>query len=231
MGGFGSGRYGGQVTVEGCRSLKLDVNRVTRPARDALQRAGEGGEASAGSEWTWTASGETAPWARVVVRLRLTRQGGEARLIFDVPHAARRTGAQHQRVQLVTTPCRFGGQRWWWVCPATGRRCATLYLPNGGTLFLSRGPGAYRLAYDSQREGPMDRAHSRLARVCRRAGGHYSGPCDGPPTKPKWMRWPTYDRLLAEWQAAEDELDAVFIAGAERLLARSARHHRERRSR
>jgi AAA domain len=47
--------------------------------------------------------------------------------------------------------------RWWWICPATGRRVSKLYLPNGGVRFLSHGPGAYRLAYASQRHGRLDR--------------------------------------------------------------------------
>jgi hypothetical protein len=58
-----------------------------------------------------------------------------------------RTGSQHYPVSMVTTPCLFGGSRWWWVCPATGRRVGKLYLPNGGARFLSRGLGACQLAY------------------------------------------------------------------------------------
>jgi hypothetical protein len=31
-------------------------------------------------------------------------------------------------VQLVSTPCHYGGRRWWALCPACARRCAVLYL-------------------------------------------------------------------------------------------------------
>ena len=68
-------------------------------------------------------------------------------LRYDVEHFSMRTGSQHYPVSMVTTPCRFGGSRWWWVCPATGRRVGKLYLPNGGARVLSRGLGAYQLAY------------------------------------------------------------------------------------
>jgi hypothetical protein len=62
-------------------------------------------------------------------------------------------------IQLETTPQPFGGRRWWFVCPRTGRRVAKLYLPSGAFTFASR--QAYRLAYRSQRETPYDRALRR----------------------------------------------------------------------
>ena len=224
MGGMGSGRHGARATVEACRSLKLDVNRVTRGARKTLREAPEGARVIAGPMvWSWTAHGETTPWARVLVTLRLDRWRGEARLVFDVDHYSRCTGPQDQTVQMITTPCRFGGRRWWWICPATGRRCAALYLPNGGTLFLSRGRGAYRLAYASQNGGPMDRSHARLARVHKKLGGHYDGMDCPLPSRPKWMRHRTYERIWAEWEAQLERHDAVWLQGAARILARATR--------
>jgi hypothetical protein len=106
----------------------------------------------------------------VEYRLDLRSHGGLAWLRYDVDHFSRRTGPQDHRITLATTACRFGGVRWWWICPATGRRVRKLYLPNGGMRFLSRGPGAYRLAYDSQRQGRMDQAHSRNRRLYQRLG-------------------------------------------------------------
>lgn len=222
MGGFGSGRQGGRATVEGCRSLKLDVNRVTRAVRAKLRDVPEGAKLEAGPVvWTWTTQGEASPWARVLVLLRLDPWRGEARLVFDVDHYSRRTGPQDQVVQMETTPCRFGGRRWWWLCPATSRRCSTLYLPNGGTRFLSRGPGAYRLAYASQRADAMRRSHARLARLHGKMGGDYAYADDPPPRRPKWMRRRTYDRLVDEWQDQMDRHDAIWMEGAERIMARA----------
>lgn len=220
MGGFGSGRHGWWVTVEGCRSLKLDVNLVTREARRHLRGLPEGARLTAGpTAWTWTTSGQTEPWARVLVTMRLEHMRGEARFQFDVAHASRPTGPQDQTVQMEATPCRFGGRRWWWLCPATGRRCATLYLPNGGTAFLSRGPGAYRLAYASQTASAMARSHARLARIHRRLGGHYAYADDPLPPRPKWMRRSTYERHLAEWEVQLDQHDETWLLGAMKFLA------------
>jgi hypothetical protein len=45
----------------------------------------------------------------------------------------------HYRIQLETTQPHFGGLRWWFVCPLSGRRAQVLYLPPvGGTTFASR---------------------------------------------------------------------------------------------
>ncbi|WP_244408287.1 hypothetical protein [Roseomonas fluvialis] len=145
---------------------------------------------------------------------------GTARLQFDIAQPSRRTGPQDQLVTLETTPCRFGGVRWWWVCPATGRRCATLYLPNGGQLFLSRGRGAYRLGYASQSQDAMGRSHGRLRRLHRRLGGAYTHADDVLPRRPKWMRWRTYERTWAEWEAAMERHEAIWMKGAERMLGR-----------
>jgi hypothetical protein len=199
MGGIGSGRPGWRATVEGCRTLRLDVNRIMREARAALCDVSEGAKLTVGPiVWAWTRQGEAEPWARVVLTLRMEAWRGEARLQFDVDHVSRRTGPQDQWVTMERTPCRYGGWRWWWVCPATGRRCVKLYLPNGGTRFLSRGPGAYRLAYASQNGTAMDRSHGKLARLHRKLGGKYSHAVEPPPPRPKWMRRRTYARVLAE---------------------------------
>jgi hypothetical protein len=35
-------------------------------------------------------------------------------------------------IPLVSTACHYGGARWWFLCPCTGRRCAVLYLQVNG---------------------------------------------------------------------------------------------------
>ena len=221
MGGFGSGRPATRATVEGCRSLKLDVNRLVRPARKAMSVLFGDHTVTVGpSCWTWTHPDDERPWATVTVFLHLGLERGSARLIYNVDHRSRATGPQDQRVEMVTTPCRFGGVRWWWVCPASGRRCVTLYLPNGGVKFLSRGPGAYHLSYASQSDSAIHRSHGRLARLHRRLGDEYTSLPDIPPPRPKWMRWRTYARLTAEWEKAAERHDRIFISNSELLLQR-----------
>jgi hypothetical protein len=52
-----------------------------------------------------------------------------------------------ERIGLVRTPCTFGGERVWVVCPGCGRRCAVLY--DLGGFFQCR--SCHRLAYHSSR--------------------------------------------------------------------------------
>ena len=40
-------------------------------------------------------------------------------------------------IKLVTTPQPFGGRRWWFLCPQTGRRATKLHLPEGAFTFAS----------------------------------------------------------------------------------------------
>jgi hypothetical protein len=71
-------------------------------------------------------------------------------------------------ISLTTTSQHFGGRRWWFVCPRTGRRADKLYLPNGAFTFAAR--QAYRLAYRSQREAPHDRALRRAFKLRGKLG-------------------------------------------------------------
>ena len=223
MGGIGSGRPGRRVTVEGTGALVLDASAVVRAFRDELRRAAPDGAVPAGRwvdlperRWAWSRGGE--PCAAVEVGLRLGPDWGATRLRYDIRHLTCPTGPQHQTVALTTTPCRFGGLRWWWRCPETGRRCAKLYLPNGGRRFLGR--AAHGLAYASQREDAVARAHRRAGRVHRRLGGDARLASAPVPARPRGMRLRTYERLVAELWEAEDALGEAFLAGAARLLGR-----------
>ena len=93
------------------------------------------------------------------------------------------------------------------------------YLPNGAFTFASR--LAYRLAYRSQRETTHDRALRRAFKLRGKLGGE-GGIGDFIP-KPKWMRWPTYDRKLEEVAAAEEVVDAHLLAFVQKLDRRLGR--------
>ena len=60
------------------------------------------------------------------------------------------------KVRLVTTPCNFGGVRYWFICPLVvddkpcRRRVGKLYLPPGGTYFGCR--HCYNLTYRKCKE-------------------------------------------------------------------------------
>ena len=131
-------------------------------------------------------------------------------------------GERHESsywIKLVTTPQLFGGRRWWFLCPRTGRRATKLYLPDGALTFASR--QAYRLAYACQREPAHERASRRAFKLRGKLGG--TGGLESDIPKPKWMREATYDRKLEEIFAAEEVVyDHIKILDRkiDRLLGR-----------
>ena len=57
-------------------------------------------------------------------------------------------------VSLVTTPCNFGGVRYWFGCPSCGRRVAVLYLAPGDVYFRCR--HCNNLSYRSRNRCPVE---------------------------------------------------------------------------
>jgi hypothetical protein len=126
-----------------------------------------------------------------------------------------------QRLRLTRVRAGFGGHRWYFLCPRSGRRVAKLYLPNGARSFASR--QAYRLIYATQQEDAQGRAQRAAVRVWRRLGGDpYDWVPDAePPSKLKWMRWRTYERLIERLEDAEARYEAAWFEGAARLFYRA----------
>ena len=103
---------------------------------------------------------------------------------------------------LEWTPCNFGGERPWFLCPGAGcgRRVAVLYGP--GKYFLCR--HCYNLSYESQRENTMYRGLHKAQEIREKLGGSASM-MEPFPEKPKGMHWSTYNRLWREHHEAETE--------------------------
>jgi hypothetical protein len=205
MGGYNSGRHSGHPTAES--GLALDVRRLLK--RGAFV---PGRRLSGSIQWIVTRTGEQQ--AVIAYESDLSPgESGSVRLRYAV------NGKQQEyAVSLVTTECNYGGRRWWFICPCSGRRCAKLHLPPGGQIFAAR--KAYKLSYRSQREGPLDRSHSRLRRIYSGLGGDYGNFGDPPPRRPKGMRQKTYDGLLGRLDAAEELHDCIWLGGASRFLSR-----------
>lgn len=234
MGGRNSGRWGGRATVEGCASLILSIDSILHGFSGIIRRLNmpaPSDDNPLNLPWhprRWSRSGETEPSSVIELRMELRSNDGTAWLRYDLEHATRPTGPQHHLVRLATTPCRFGGQRWWWICPATGARVLKLYLPNGGDRFLSR--DAYRLAYASQREGPTGRMHGRGRKLYARLGADYGRLLDGWPPKPKGMHWHTYDAICERLEVEAEGLDLGLARVVERLLPHQGASRRTERT-
>jgi hypothetical protein len=217
MGGFGSGRHGGAVTAEGTASFVISANVLTRARLQSGQFA-QGTFHFDDGRFAITVFVDTShpscPFMELIHQTRDEREGD--RVVSD-------------RIRLLWTVPTYGGRRWWFQCPRTGRRTAKLFLPNGGQHFWSR--SGYGLGYACQREGRFDRLQRRSAMLNRQLGGKGWANWDSPPPKPKWMRWRTYERKYEGWRRAVDSANAEFAICAERILRRPAVSIRTSRSR
>ena len=147
---------GGKTTVESCRLIDvLDWRR--RGCLRSLRRF----------SWAWRQDGERVASInveterhRVTLNYRSRRYGGGW---TDV----------EQRFPVVWTPCRFGGERPWFICSVytngtyCGRQVTKLY--NAGRLFACR--QCSRLAYASRTNPPMNVVYGRR----RKSGSNWVG--------------------------------------------------------
>lgn len=152
MGGFGSGRRSYRATTDECIRIRLpDLKRLGMIKRHCLHRR----------ERVWYLGG------KVVAQLTL---------VSDVdcrePYPCLKiTGqARGERINclvlLDNQPMHFGGERWYALCPSTGKRCTTLVLPPGKTHFAS--VGGWGVAYGSQRECEVQRAYRAIEKASSR---------------------------------------------------------------
>jgi hypothetical protein len=198
MGGSGSGkwcRWSKKAVVEG--SLRIDVRTWQRQhfldstGYFACNWSNSGGETLASIS---VRSGPTL----VVLMYRVQQRGGEWQ---DV----------EEPIQIVQTPCNYGGTRPWFICPepSCGRRIAMLFITERN--FRCR--RCCKLSYGSQRESSAGRGLRRVQNIRGRLGG---GPSllERFPDKPKGMRWATYDGLIAEAQRAQME----FLAPMQKMF-------------
>lgn len=71
-----------------------------------------------------------------------------------------------QTVRLVSKEMRFGGRRWYFVCPKTKRHCCKLVLPPGATAFAS--VKGWNVAYRSQRDDAVTRTRKTQSKLLHR---------------------------------------------------------------
>jgi hypothetical protein len=125
---------------------------------------------------------------------------------------------RQQTLSLVSSARHFGGLQWYAICPRTGRRVRVLYRPLGATFFASRHGWGRRAAYASQFLDPVGRAWRTKGKVKAALLGDEDPDAWDLPPKPKGMRWATYERWVARYDAAEDALDAQLVIAAAQLM-------------
>ena len=126
---------------------------------------------------------------------------GQRAISFRTP------SGQNDGASISFIPCHLGGARPVFHCPDCHRRAFVLYA--APHLACRK---CHDLAYASENEGAMDR-RLRKAIKWRARLGQISGGIAVPfPSKPKWLRWHTYLRLMHKGLALEQAQCAVMAA-------------------
>ncbi|WP_156906190.1 hypothetical protein [Novosphingobium acidiphilum] len=121
-----------------------------------------------------------------------------------------------QTIPLCYTVPRYGGKRWWIICPYLHCRVGNLYLPIGGDRFACR--KAWGLGYQSQRIAPSERPLEALFRLQRKLNcplglAHW-------PTRPKGMWQRTFNLHMARYLELDMLASASFAAMTNTLVLR-----------
>jgi hypothetical protein len=170
MGGLGSTRWGGHVpktTVEECLTLSMGAVADCEGFRDRVPWSGK-------VTWTNVRTGEETATIGTVFRPLGDGDKWDGRLRLKYTITRSQFGGEDEKtdveqgINLETTPCNFGGERWWFRCPLVkngqpcGRRCFKLYCPPGQDYFGCR--ECYDLTYESaQTAHEFDTLYAHIA--------------------------------------------------------------------
>lgn len=189
---YGAGRPGWRRKCES--SLALDIRRIHQK-----------GLLDAGSwfSWHWTTNyGDKAGSISVRVDTDCVRLNYQWTPYDSDPQQVTCS------LRIDKTPCNFGGNRSWFLCPQCGRRCAVVYFGARGGRYACR--MCLRLAYLSEAQDGMGRMWRKQDKLAARLGE------DG--EKPKGMHWSTYERINDQIDDVEQAKDGLFCMQAARML-------------
>lgn len=188
MGGYSSGRYRtrNRGSIDGL--IRLDIR--------AMRRQGflrPGAVTSGTQRWTWVATGEETGSVSITVNLTEPDAG------FVFVRFSLNGDPRSQEIALASSPMRFGGRRYYFLCPCHHRRCEV--LPMIGGVFASR--QAHRVTYQSQSNDSLSRLRERSWKLEKRLW-----PEDGR----RRPRGRNRQRLLAAWETADSGFENLFAA-------------------
>lgn len=137
---------------------------------------------------------------------------------ISISHQAKDGQIKTQNVSIVQVPCRFGGSRFWFVCPTCLRRYESLYSCQDVPLFRCR--VCHNLVYPVQREPERLTLLRAAHKVRSRLGGDTE--METPiPSKPRGMHQSTYSCLSlkehellakmwdADWHWLEKQMNSL----------------------
>lgn len=202
MGGYGSGNYyrwGGKPTLDDCRNV--DINRMVKQGA-----IGEGCFRS--GNWVWTNKETGEQMSRIGYECNtLDKADSYLHLSYKFTNSDQ---SVNYKVRLVRTYPRYGGVRFWFICPERGKRVAKLYLIPSDGRFVSR--HVYKVYYASQMRGKSDRVIDKKWKILEKVDGTYF------PQRPKGMHQKTFDRIADKFYAQEELCERMLIERFGRFL-------------
>jgi hypothetical protein len=208
MGGMGSGGANKRRPhIEGLR--RIDVRYLVR---HSMHRPG-----------TYSTMSWQDNWQRPTGSMQVVGGAEAVTLVYSVRNGEREDWCHiEERVQLARVPKPFGGAQTYFRCPRCGRRVTTLAL--GRQYFRCR--TCVGAAYASSQESPTDRAMRRANKLKRRLGAEPG--LDSWYSRPRHMRWRTFEAIDARIHAAEAEVNDAHIRLLGRLSGLDSRRSRPR---
>ena len=199
MGGYGSGsRSNSKLTVDS--QTTLDIRYLKK--RGILKNGGSGS--------LFWASSRDKNTLLCSIDYRMEELG--IRLLYKIPANDEAEPVSVDSLVLFDyTPCHYGGQRTWFICPNPRCQRRVISLHHRWGYFLCR--HCCDLNYQSQHESYFNRSLSKSHALCERLGVK-AGESLAFSDKPKGMHWKTYNKLR---QQAEESRGIFFQHHAKNL--------------
>lgn len=202
MGGRGSGsysRYNAKPTTDSY--LKIDLRE--------LRKCG----------WLDSNLSHTLTWSRndyVLGKISYVPSSDSITLLYQYDANGNEPESINDEIQLIKTPCNFGGERTWFCCPTCMNKVLVLF---GGKYFRCRScKGAI---HPSVNESKLDRSRRALAKYQSILAPDLKL-CSADGTrglhKPKGMRYKTYFDIKKRASEKEDEMNRYFLAVIQKFI-------------
>lgn len=180
------------IKVNHCRTLNINRMVETGAIKQGTSQSGT---------WAWTNSETGEQKASIGYHSHAwDLNGAYLRVHYTLTDSGK---AMDYNIPLIATKAHFGGVRFWFKCPVTGRKATKLFLPYGATFFACR--QAYRLKYASQSQSYEDRVINKKWKIVQKTGGYDY------PIRPKGMHEKTFERILDKFWAQEELCDNLLI--------------------
>jgi hypothetical protein len=204
MGGIGSGRQF-HYSTRSYTDDYLDLDIRTLNQRGWLDK-------TTYQNLTWKRNNQEIGSVKFLVWTRV--QFPNEKPSIRLKYKSRTNGGDWQElnyeVELETTKCNFGGERYWFKCPECNQRACVLY---GGTIFKCR--SCHGLVHKSRNESSLDQAirafHKKKDLLDPNMCLSFYDSAEWL-DKPKWMRYKTYYLKKTELLCIQSKVTDLIVS-------------------